>query len=131
MVSFELLSTYFLEIESNFWLTRFVFLRALGLVYFFAFLSLVRQLIPLLGKNGLTPARNYLESMDIRYGNKTKAFWNLPTIFWFYISDNFMRILAWLGLILSFLLLDNLIYKYCKLRNYCYKNIIMIIYFLI
>jgi len=41
---------------SGYWLTRFVFLRLLGIIYFFAFLSLVNQVIPLIGENGLLPA---------------------------------------------------------------------------
>jgi len=105
MVSFELLTQYIPVDGSDYYLTRFIFLRALGFVYFFAFLSLVKQLIPLLGENGLTPANKYLEALKPRFKNKFIAFWQIPTIFWFYISDNFMRILAWLGLILSFLLL--------------------------
>jgi len=105
MAIMETIAPFFLETSSQYWLARFVFLRALGLVYFSAFLSLVNQLIPLLGKNGLTPAKNYLEALRPGFKNKFAAFWNIPTIFWFHISDNFMRILAWLGLILSFLLL--------------------------
>ena len=105
MAIVETLAPFLLETSSQYWLTRFVFLRVLGLVYFFAFLSLVKQLTPLLGENGLTPAKNYLEALRLRFKNKLIAFWSIPTIFWFHISDNFMRILAWLGLILSFLLL--------------------------
>jgi len=105
MAIMETIAPFFLETSSQYWLARFVFLRALGLVYFSAFLSLVNQLIPLLGKNGLTPAKNYLEALRPGFKNKFATFWNIPTIFWFHISDNFMRILAWLGLILSFLLL--------------------------
>ena len=36
-------------------LTRAVFLRLLGGVYLFAYLSLARQLVPLLGEHGLQP----------------------------------------------------------------------------
>src|SRR5262249_16045112 len=34
---------------SRFWLTRFLILRLLGLVYFFAFFSAAKQVLPLLG----------------------------------------------------------------------------------
>ncbi|MEE9608006.1 MAG: hypothetical protein V3U03_09730 [Myxococcota bacterium] len=37
---------------SPYWLTRFVVLRALGFVYFVAFLSVAHQLLPLLGYGG-------------------------------------------------------------------------------
>jgi len=40
--------------QPTYWLTRFLILRLLGLVYFFAFLSLARQVLPLIGEHGLT-----------------------------------------------------------------------------
>src|SRR2546426_10635105 len=40
---------------SSYWLTRFVILRLLGLVYFVAFLSLSRQVLPLIGGHGRLP----------------------------------------------------------------------------
>ena len=94
-----------LNISGNgYWFTRFVFLRLLGLTYFFAFLSLAKQLAPLLGENGLTPAKLYLDKSRHYFKNKREAFWKRPTIFWFYISDSFMKTLAWIGLILSIIL---------------------------
>ena len=80
--------------KSEYWLTRFVFLRLLGLIYFVAFLSLAHQVIPLLGSNGLTPAENFLDLSRWNVDNRFEAFVNLPTIFWFHISDNFLLILA-------------------------------------
>src|SRR5262245_49801760 len=46
---------------SGYWLTRFLFLRLLGLVYTVAFLTLINQGIPLIGEKGLLPARLYLD----------------------------------------------------------------------
>jgi hypothetical protein len=43
------------------WLTRFLILRLLGLVYAFAFLSLATQVLPLIGSHGLLPASAFLE----------------------------------------------------------------------
>ncbi|MEK6206265.1 MAG: lipase maturation factor family protein, partial [Chloroflexota bacterium] len=40
----------------DYWLTRFVFERALGAVYLVAFLVTVNQFRPLLGERGLLPA---------------------------------------------------------------------------
>ena len=105
MAGLEFLTTFIPADGSDYHLTRFVFLRALGFVYFFAFLSLLRQVIPLLGEKGLTPAKEYLNVIGPNFRNKAIAFWKLPTLFWFYISDNLLKILAWLGLILSFLLM--------------------------
>ena len=85
--------------KPEYWLTRYIILRFLGFIYFFAFLSLAVQVIPLMGENGLLPAKNFLETFQ--FEGKLSAFWHLPTIFWFYISDNFLLLLAWVGVILS------------------------------
>ena len=41
---------------STYWLTRFLILRLLGIVYLAAFLSLAVQVLPLIGAHGLLPA---------------------------------------------------------------------------
>ena len=56
--------------ESSYWLTRFIILRFIGIVYFIAFLSLALQVIPLIGENGLLPANNYLDSISPNFGVK-------------------------------------------------------------
>jgi len=86
---------------SGYWLTRFVFLRLLGFIYFFAFLSLATQVIPLIGDKGLLPADNFLDAVGSRFGSKVDAFITLPTIFWAGVSDNLLLILSWMGVILS------------------------------
>jgi len=105
MAVLEILNSFLITNTSDFFLTRFVFLRLLGLTYFIAFLVLVKQCIPLIGEKGLTPAKSYLDSIMPNFKNKADAFWKHPTIFWFYISDNFLKVLSWTGLLLSFLLL--------------------------
>jgi len=91
--------------KSDYWLTRFVFLRLLGLVFFIAFLTTANHVVPLLGENGLLPADNYLDFLESRFESKSEAFFNLPSIFWIYISDNFLQIIAWMGVGLSLIVL--------------------------
>lgn len=102
------LGRYILErskVTSGYWLTRFVFLRLLGFIYFFAFLSLALQVIPLLGSEGILPADLYLQRIEGNFGSKTDAFFALPTVFLLHISDNSLLVLSWMGLILSFIVL--------------------------
>ena len=40
---------------NTYWLTRFVLLRWMGFVYLIAFYVAAKQLVPLVGANGLTP----------------------------------------------------------------------------
>lgn len=89
--------------KSEYYITRFVLLRFLGLIYFFAFLSLANQVIPLIGENGLLPAKDFLKTF--RFDSKVDAFISLPTLFWFGISDKMLVVLAWTGVILSSILL--------------------------
>ena len=51
----------------SFWLTRILFLRYLGFIYFIAFLISYNQNKELIGNNGLTPAKNYLLNGNINY----------------------------------------------------------------
>jgi hypothetical protein len=63
-------------------LTRFWILRLLGLVYFVAFFAALRQIVPLVGRDGLYPAQAYLERLAIVHGGAGAAFATKPTLFW-------------------------------------------------
>src|SRR5260221_5914794 len=88
--------------RSTFWLTRGLFLRVVGAIYFVAFFSLSNQLIPLFGADGLLPAKQWLTDLS-----HSSGFLELPSIFWIDASDGFMRIAAYLGVILSLLVVGG------------------------
>jgi Lipase maturation factor len=88
----------------SYWLTRFVILRLLGVVYFFAFLSLATQVLPLIGSNGLLPAGPFMQRVELYLGSGSAAFGRLPSLFWLDASDPLLATLAWVGLGLSILL---------------------------
>src|SRR5213593_2344712 len=89
----------------TYWLTRFVLLRLLGLVYFVAFLSLARQVLPLIGHEGLLPADLFLDQLAERVGGRRAGFVALPSLFWLDASDRILLAGAWLGTGLSALVL--------------------------
>ena len=91
--------------RSPYWLTRFVLLRLLGFVYFVAFLCLARQLLPLLGHDGLTPVPLFLHRLEAHFGSRQAAFLQFPSLFWLDASDGFMLAMAWLGAGLSLVVL--------------------------
>ena len=91
--------------RSPYWLTRFVLLRLLGFVYFVAFLCLARQLLPLLGHDGLTPVPLFLHRLEAHFGSRRAAFLQFPSLFWLDASDGFMLAMAWLGAGLSLVVL--------------------------
>ncbi len=90
---------------NDYWLTRFVILRLLGFVYAVAFLISVRQIVPLIGSHGLTPAAHYLVLLQRQLGSPITGMLRLPTLFWFGISDHGLLIVSWIGLALSLVVL--------------------------
>jgi lipase maturation factor 1 len=85
---------------------RWIFLRALGGIYFSAFYSLLFQIRGLLGPNGILPARDYLQAVAAALHGQ--RFWYAPTLFWFGSSDRALMIVTWVGLIASILVVLNL-----------------------
>jgi len=85
---------------------RWLFLRALGLIYFSAFDSLLFQIRGLIGPHGILPAGEYLEAL----GRSTVAhvrFWYAPSLFWFSSGSGMLLAVCWIGLITSLLLVLN------------------------
>src|SRR4029077_234721 len=78
-------------------LTRFVILRLLGFIYAVAFLVAANQLVPLIGADGLTPAHDFLSRVHTHFGSRHAAMTQIPTLFWFGVSDNGLTIFAWTG----------------------------------
>ncbi len=66
----------------TYWLTRFVILRLLGVVYLAAFLSLALQVLPLIGADGLLPATAFLARVATHFDGGAARFFTLPTVFW-------------------------------------------------
>ena len=90
---------------NSYWLTRFVILRLLGFVYAIAFLVAAQQLGPLIGEHGLTPANQFLASIEGQLGSRTSGMMHVPTLFWFGISDHDLLLVAWAGFALSLIVL--------------------------
>jgi len=79
------------------WLTRFMILRLLGLVYTVAFLSAAFQLVPLVGEDGLTPVGAHLERLILHFNGRWSAFFNVPTVFFLAHSDAALEFVSWVG----------------------------------
>ena len=83
-------------------LSRWLFLRLLGVVYFVAFVSLALQITGLVGEHGLLPAGGFLERAHAAYGSG--AYRLFPTLCWLGAGDGMLRALAWGGAVLSLVL---------------------------
>lgn len=93
---------------ASYWLTRFLFLRLLGLAYAVAFLILLQQGRPLIGEDGLMPAQEFLGRVLAARGSRAAAVLDVPSLFWLSASDGALTWCARTGLALSLLLLLGL-----------------------
>ena len=90
--------------SANHFLARWLFLRALGLIYFSAFFALLFQIRGLIGAHGILPATDYLQSVRTLGALR---FWYVPSLLWFSSSDRMLTTLCWSGLIASIILIAN------------------------
>jgi predicted DCC family thiol-disulfide oxidoreductase YuxK len=84
-----------------FWAQRW-FLRALGLIYLVAFVSLWVQVDGLIGADGIWPIKQVLPATHAQLG--AHAYWLLPTLCWFNTSNALLHFLCGGGVVLSILL---------------------------
>lgn len=87
--------------KPTYWLTRFMILRLLGIVYAVAFLVAINEIVPLIGSDGLTPVNIFLKQVSKALGSSSKGFLRLPSIFWWFHSDTALLVGAWIGFVLS------------------------------
>ncbi len=84
---------------------RWIFLRALGLIYFSAFYSFYFQIKGLIGPNGILPATDYLQAVSAQL--HSIRYWYAPTLLWISASDHALMIICWAGIITSLLVFVN------------------------
>src|SRR2546426_8496180 len=84
-------------------LSRWLFLRLLGVVYLVAFVSLALQITGLVGEHGILPAGGFLERAHATYGSG--AYRLFPTLCWLGAGDGMLHALAWGGAVLSLVLI--------------------------
>ncbi|MGH7616231.1 MAG: lipase maturation factor family protein [Gemmatimonadaceae bacterium] len=83
-----------------------MFLRALGLIFFSAFYSLVFQVHGLIGARGILPASEYLSRVGSAVASPIR-FWLVPSLMWANSSDRALTVLVAAGIVCSLLLTAN------------------------
>lgn len=79
---------------SDYWLTRLLLQRGLGIIYLMGFLVALNQFRPLCGEKGLLPAPGFMRLVPFR---------EAPSIFYLFPTDRAFSVIAWIGVILSLL----------------------------
>jgi hypothetical protein len=84
---------------------RWLWLRALGLIFFSAFYSLLFQIRGLIGPDGILPAGRYLSALHEQAG--ARAYWYVPSLLWLSSGNHALMAISWVGLIASVMLVLN------------------------
>ena len=91
----------------TYFVSRRIFLRAVGLTYLIAFVSLWVQVDGLVGERGILPVRQFLPAIKAEYG--TRAILALPTICWVNSSNAALHTLCGAGVIASVALMAGVV----------------------
>lgn len=86
---------------------RWIWLRALGLIFLSVFYSLAFQITGLIGPNGILPARGYLQNFSF------PTLWAAPTLLWLANGNAALLTLVAVGGIASVLLIFNRAPRLC------------------
>src|SRR5712692_2359614 len=90
---------------SSYTISRWIFLRAVGVIFLIAFVSLWVQVKGLIGSQGILPARELLTAAQAQLG--AERYRILPTIFWLGSSDAALQLACALGATCSVLLIAD------------------------
>ncbi len=91
------------RIRPEYQLSSRIFIKALALIYLFAFASLLPQVAGLVGPDGILPFSIYLDNAWRELGYS--ALLQVPSVFWLSASDWALEAAALAGVLLSLLLL--------------------------
>ena len=94
---------------SSLW-PRWLWLRALGLIFLSAFYSLYSQITGLIGPRGILPAGEYLRAVR---DATALPWWAAPTLYWLGSSDGVLLAVVLLGAAASLLLVANVAPRAC------------------
>src|SRR5579872_1411315 len=86
---------------------RWIFLRALALIYFSAFYSLLFQIKGLIGPQGILPAGQYLAA--VARALPDSKYWYAPSLYWISSSSTALMAVMWIGLGASVVAFLNLL----------------------
>src|SRR5438552_1239167 len=92
--------------RSSCFLSRWLFLRLIGIIYLIAFVSLWSQIDGLVGHNGILPVADHFSARGGPLG--PERYWWLPTLCWFNASDEFLHFQCAAGVVFSLLLIVGL-----------------------
>jgi len=94
--------------DATFVWTRWLILRAVGVLFFIMFQGVIEQSRALIGPDGVAPVAQVLEGHLRQYPNPFTAFFHAPGLFWLSSDWGMIVTLQWLGLAAAVALTFNL-----------------------
>jgi hypothetical protein len=88
-------------------IARWLFVRAMGAIYFSAFFALAFQVRGLVGTAGVLPAGEYLQKVGAAFGGL--RYWYAPTVLWMGSGNRALMLVVWVGLVASVLVMANVL----------------------
>jgi hypothetical protein len=105
--------------DDGYWLARLLFQRGIGLIYLIAFINALNQFRPLLGERGLLPVTTWVKEVPFRAS---------PSLFYFAPKDPAFAIGAWIGIVLSCLVVAGVAERYSTPISACVWAAIWLLY---
>lgn len=93
-----------------------LFLRAIGLIYLAAFVSISVQASGLIGSHGILPLPEFIAAIRSQFG--AERYWLFPMVFWLGSGDFAIQAACWVGAALSLLLIFNVLPRLILLLLY-------------
>jgi hypothetical protein len=87
----------------GYWVTRLLLERGIGVISLIAFLVALNQFKPLLGERGLLPVPLFVKQVPFR---------SAPSLFYLFPRDFAFTLCAWIGVILSCLVISGIASRY-------------------
>jgi hypothetical protein len=100
-------------LSSHFTVARWIFARALGVIFFCAFVSLGVQIRGLAGAHGIVPAADFLDNTWNQLG--AGALWRFPTLCWLNASDTMLVATCLAGVAISVVMICGILPGPCAL----------------
>jgi predicted DCC family thiol-disulfide oxidoreductase YuxK len=94
-------------VPPRFELVSWFFLRAIGLIYLAAFVSIGVQASGLIGSHGILPLPDFIDTIKRHFG--WERYWLFPMVFWLSSADFAIQAACWAGAALSLLLVFNIL----------------------
>src|SRR5438309_7331182 len=89
--------------QRGLWVTRLLLERGMGIICLIAFIVALNQFKPLLGERGLLPVPLFVKQVSFR---------ETPSLFFWMPRDAAFTAAAWIGIVLSFLVITGISSRY-------------------